>query len=185
MAICPNCLNDMPDGRVLCDLCEATIARKVAEAAALIAPASAGPETPDVPETPVVPEVVDVTETPVASGAPQFYPEFVAPQPMVVEEEIPFFSVPLTKEQLPAQFKPLGAWAYFGFSLLFAIPVIGWIVLLVFALGGTANLNLRNYARSYFCALLVMLILTGIAVGAVFALGIKLDSLLQYIPWMK
>ena len=181
MAICPNCLNDMPEGKVLCDVCEATIARKVAEAAALIAPAPAEPETPDVPETPVVPEV---TETPAVTGAPQFYPEFVAPHPVV--EETPAFSVPLTKEQLPAKFKPLGAWAYFGFSLLFAIPVIGWIVLLVLALGGGTNLNLRNYARSYFCALLVMLILAGAAVGAVFALDIKLDDIWQYIqPYLS
>lgn len=160
MAICPNCLNDMPDGKVLCDVCEATESKPVEESAP-----------------------VEMPETPAAPAAPQFYPEFVAPQP--VAQPVPTFHVPLTKEQLPVQFKPLGAWAYFGYTLLFAIPVIGWIFLLVFALGGTQNLNLRGFARSYFCALLVWLILAGIAVGAVFAMGVKLDSLLQYIPWIK
>lgn len=168
MAICPNCLSDMPEGKVLCDVCEATAAKQA--------------EVKPVEECAPV-EIPAELAAPVEPAAPQFYPEFVAPQPVV--EPMPAFHVPLTKEQLPVQFKPLGAWAYFGYALLFAIPVIGWIVLLVLALGGTRNLNLRSFARSYFCALLVWLILAGIAVGAVFALGVKLDEILKYIPQFK
>lgn len=160
MAICPNCLNDMPEGKVLCDACET---------------AEPKPTEESVP--------VEMPVEPAAPTAPQFYPEFVAPQP--VTEPAPTFHVPLTKEQLPLPFKPLGAWAYFGYTVLFAIPVIGWVCLLVCALGGGRNLNLRSYARSYFCALLVWLILAGIAVGAIFALGVKPDSIWQCIPWIK
>ena len=33
---------------------------------------------------------------------------------------------------VPPEFRPLGAWAYFGLSILFSIPVIGLIFLIVF-----------------------------------------------------
>jgi len=56
-------------------------------------------------------------------------------------------------------YTPLGMWAYLGYSLLFAIPLVGFILLLVFSFGGTRNINLRNYARSFFCWLIVLAIL--------------------------
>ncbi len=74
----------------------------------------------------------------------------------------------MTKEELPAKFRPLGAWAYFGYGLLFAIPVVGFILLIVFSVGGAKNINLRNYARSYFCfyiLLAVVFIIVGLAGG--------------------
>ena len=54
----------------------------------------------------------------------------------------------------PEQFRPLSPWAYFGYSLLFSIPLVGFILLIVFSLSD-GNYNRRNYARSYFCALLI------------------------------
>ena len=52
---------------------------------------------------------------------------------------------------IPDEYKPISAWGYFGYNLLFNIPLVGFIVLLVFALGGSNNINVRNFARSYFC----------------------------------
>lgn len=66
---------------------------------------------------------------------------------------------PKTNKDIPIEYKPLGAWAYFGWGLLFAIPIVGFIILIVFACGATNNINLRNYARSYFCYLLIALII--------------------------
>ena len=67
-----------------------------------------------------------------------------------------------TKEQLPPQYRPLSAWAYFGYSLLFSIPLVGFICLIVFSISD-ANVNRRSFARSYWCwfviALIVVLIL--------------------------
>lgn len=94
------------------------------------------------------------------SEAPQFHPEYTAPP--VQASYVPgqsAFHIPMTKEQLPEEFKPLGAWAYFGYSLLFGIPLVGFILLIVFSLGGTRNVNLRNYARSFFCGVLIAAIL--------------------------
>lgn len=59
---------------------------------------------------------------------------------------------------LPNEYRPLSAWAYFGYNLLFAIPLIGFIMLIVFAFD-SSNINRRNYARSFFCAYLIALIL--------------------------
>ncbi len=78
----------------------------------------------------------------------------------------------MTADQLPEKFKPMGAWSYFGHSLLFSIPVVGFILLLVFALGGTKNINKRNYARSFFCGYILVAIIAIIyiilmALGAV------------------
>ncbi len=65
----------------------------------------------------------------------------------------------ITVDDLPAEYRPIGMWGYFGYSLLFNIPFIGWIIALVFAFGVTSNVNLKNYARGYFCGLIVLLVI--------------------------
>lgn len=58
------------------------------------------------------------------------------------------------RTEVPVQYRPLGAWQYFGYSLLFSLPIVGFILLIVFSFNGN-NINRRNFARSYFCALLI------------------------------
>ena len=70
--------------------------------------------------------------------------------------------------QIPSEYKPISAWGYVGWDLLFGIPIAGFIVSLVFAFGGCKNINLIKYARSKFCAALlgfiivVVLVLVGL-----------------------
>ena len=59
---------------------------------------------------------------------------------------------------IPNEYRVLSPWAYFGYSILFAIPLIGFILAIVFAFDNS-NLNRRNFARSYFCGLLIAVIL--------------------------
>ena len=59
---------------------------------------------------------------------------------------------------VPPEYRPISTWGYFGYELLFAIPLIGFILLIVFAVSST-NINLRNFARSYFCYLIILAIL--------------------------
>ena len=68
---------------------------------------------------------------------------------------------------IPADFRPLSTWAYFGYQLLFSLPFVGFVCLLIFSFGGTHNRNLRNFARSYFCMfiIVVLLILILAAIG--------------------
>lgn len=78
--------------------------------------------------------------------------------------------------QLPANLRPLSPWAYFGYTILFSIPVVGFILTIVFALDNS-NINRRNFARSYFCVLAIVLIIflisliTGGAAAIFAALG--------------
>ena len=62
-------------------------------------------------------------------------------------------------KRVPTEYKPIKAWGYFGYNILFAIPLVGFIFLLIYALGGTSNVNLKNYARSFFCVFVLALII--------------------------
>ena len=62
-----------------------------------------------------------------------------------------------------AEVKLLGPWAYFGLQLLFSIPLVGFILLIVFSFDNR-NLNRRNYARSYWCSLILALVISIITV---------------------
>lgn len=64
---------------------------------------------------------------------------------------------------LPDQYRPLSPWAYFGYTILFSIPVVGFVFLVIFAFS-KKNINRRNYARSYFCGYILALIL--VIIGA-------------------
>ncbi len=75
--------------------------------------------------------------------------------------------------EIPEEYKPISMWGYFGYELLFSIPLIGLILLLVFSFGGTGNINLKNFARSYFCLLIVL-------VSLVLILGIACGGMLSY-----
>ena len=69
---------------------------------------------------------------------------------------------------LPEEYRPISMWGYFGYQILFSIPCVGFIALLIFAFGGTKNVNLKNFARSYFCftiILVVLVVLFAIAFG--------------------
>ena len=50
----------------------------------------------------------------------------------------------------------LSSWAYVGYNILFAIPIVGLILVIVFALDNN-NINRRNYARSFIITWLIAL----------------------------
>ncbi len=64
----------------------------------------------------------------------------------------------VTESDLPEQYKPIKAWGYFGYTLLFSIPVVGLIFLIVFSCS-RANINRRNFARSFWCWLIIVAVL--------------------------
>ena len=63
---------------------------------------------------------------------------------------------------LPREFQPLSPWAYFGLGILYALPLVGWIFLICHAIGAS-NINKRNYARSYFCVYILVILAVVIA----------------------
>ncbi|MBQ6048943.1 MAG: hypothetical protein IJL40_06380 [Oscillospiraceae bacterium] len=62
---------------------------------------------------------------------------------------------------VPAEYRPISAWGYVGYSLLYSIPLVGLIFLLVHTFSNK-NINRRNYARSYWCWLIIGLIIIAI-----------------------
>ena len=63
--------------------------------------------------------------------------------------------------QVPHEYQPISMWGYFGYSILFAIPILGLILAIVWSFGA-AKVNLRNFARSRFCIIIIGAIITGI-----------------------
>lgn len=74
-----------------------------------------------------------------------------------------------TEDDLPEQYRPLSPWSYFGLSILFAIPLVGFVFLIVFSFMNS-NINRRNFARSYWCALII--------VGTMFIIALVFSLLL-------
>ena len=66
------------------------------------------------------------------------------------------------------EYKPISMWGYFGYELLFAIPIIGFIIALVLAFAA-GNKNVKNFARSQFCMLILVCIIIAIIVGYIYA----------------
>ena len=154
MIFCPKCGAQHKDGTQFCTTCGYALAQKPQSAS------SAGGEFP----FPAPGSSNQKTQSN-AGSYQQTYTPPPNPRPHV-----------LTKEDLPKRFRPLSAWAYFGYSILFSIPLIGFILLIVFACGGGENVNLRSYARSYFCWLAILLIIVIILLIA----GVSFSALDAY-----
>lgn len=90
----------------------------------------------------------------------------------------------IDEERLDPRYEPISAWGYVGYQILFAIPVIGWLFLIIFACSNS-NINRRSFARSYFCVLVIVLLLGGLIalVGWAFGGLDYLQGLLQqFLP---
>lgn len=61
-------------------------------------------------------------------------------------------------ESIPPEYKPISMWGYFGYTVLFMIPIIGFIIAIVFSFTAK-NKNVRNFARSQFCWIIVLFVL--------------------------
>ncbi len=84
-----------------------------------------------------------------ACGASTQAEPVAAPAPVVKT------STEITPDMLPEPYRPLSPWAYFGLQILFAIPVVGLIFLIIFSFK-RSNYNRRNFARSYWCGLILV-----------------------------
>ena len=76
-------------------------------------------------------------------------------------------------DQLPPELQPMSPWAYFGYEILYALPVVGWIFLVCHAIGAR-NVNKRNFARSFFVVYILLAFLWLLA--ACTGIGAMLDG---------
>ncbi len=82
--------------------------------------------------------------------------------------------------------RALSPWGYFGLEFLYIIPVIGLLFLII--LSFSRNINVRNFTRSYWCALLVFLIAAIVGAAVLYATGYSgqvinyISELMQSLP---
>lgn len=147
---CPKCGANIEDGSKFCVACGNPLEELVA---------------PVVEETPAV-EAIPVAPVP---PTPPVAPVYYQPQPQKKE---------FTENDLPEQYKPLGAWSYFGLQLLFSIPIVGFVFLIVFSFS-RGNLNRRSFARSYWCAAIVAAAVVGLLLIFIGLLGFSSADLID------
>ena len=75
------------------------------------------------------------------------------------------------EQNIPEAYKPISAWGFVGWSLLFNLPLAGWIIVIVFACGVSAKKNVTNFARSYLLMWLIETIIAVVTWLVMFALG--------------
>ncbi len=140
---CSNCGKELPGNAKFCDACGQPVVR----------PDSAPVKEPE--------------PAPIVIPTPEPERNKTANEPV---DEPAFARKPEPEPVVPAENRPLSPWGYFGYGLLFSIPIIGFILLIVFSFAGK-NVNRKNFARSYWCwfilslaliLILVILILTGL-----------------------
>ena len=169
---CVNCGNELSANAKFCTSCGTPVKQEpvAAPVAEPVIPPVVEPIAP--PVQPVAAPVRPVTPPPVRPVTPPPV-QHVAPQPVVMN----------AAPALPRQNRPLGAWAYFGLQILFSIPLVGFICLIVFSLDDS-NINRRNFARSYWCGLIIGLVLIIALLVLLLATGIgneliyKLENLM-------
>lgn len=64
------------------------------------------------------------------------------------------------------RYAPVSTGAFFGYKILYGIPVIGWILCIVFSFT-QKNVNKRNFARATLIGMIISLVLTCLLVFAV------------------
>lgn len=82
------------------------------------------------------------------------------------------------RQNIPSEYKVLLPWAYFGYNLLFAIPLIGFILAIVLAFDNS-NLNRRNFARAYFCGWILIAMIAIITLVISMVTGVALYTNLK------
>ena len=80
---------------------------------------------------------------------------------------------------LVGKYRPMGAWGYFGYEILFNIPVVGVILLIVFSFDDSYMAR-RNFARSHFCLLALVAILLAILFAVLVSTGLWLQLISRF-----
>lgn len=177
MRVCPECRYVTQSEERICPNCGTALSQQ---------------NVPEIEEFSIVEQpvqqVIPVEQKPAAepvfTNAPAPAPVYQspAPTPAPVAQSQAYYppaSVPVSpKVELPPQYRPLGAWAYFWYGVLFSIPLVGFVFLIVFSFND-ANINRRNYARSYWCGLLIAAIIMAVYILLWVVLGASFTAILE------
>ena len=96
-----------------------------------------------------------------------------APIPNQTYNAMPMQNAGYTSEQ----YKPLSPWAYIGYSILFSLPIVGFILMIVFSVDSTGNINRRNFARSYLILIAIGIVISIIITILALVLGVAFSDI--------
>ncbi len=77
-----------------------------------------------------------------------------------------------------SKYEPISTWGYIGIFLLTCIPIIGFVLILIWALGGCRKVNKRNMARASLIMMIIGFIFT-LIIG--FAIKKFIDNVVETI----
>ena len=88
----------------------------------------------------------------------------------------PMYAMPpqFNEDMLPDEYKPVSVGKYIGYSFLFSIPFVGFIILLITAFGSSTNKSLKNYARAMLVMYAIAVVLCIVMVVLMGALGLSM-----------
>ena len=158
MENCTSCGAELKEGLKFCTSCGAAVS-EISPIMENVEQVVAEPVAEPVQATPVQP-------TPVVQPAPVV-------QPVIQQDPMAG-----TKYEL------ISTWGYIGISLLMCIPVVGQILMIVWACGGCRKLQKRNYARAMLIMFAISLVLSlifgfvakKVVNKAVESIGIEVDG---------
>ncbi|MBQ2929183.1 MAG: zinc ribbon domain-containing protein [Clostridia bacterium] len=140
---CTNCGATLDDDKKFCTECGASVNET---------PAGAAPPPPPPPQSAPQPQAAPVYAHTATATMP---PPQSAYQPAAA----------CGGDMAPAKgskYEPITTGGYIGIMLLMCIPIVGQILMIVWALGGCRKINKRNLARASLILMLVMMLLTAL-----------------------
>lgn len=93
-------------------------------------------------------------------------------------QSAPVSPAPFTPKDLPPEYRPLSPWSYFWLQVLYAVPVVGFIFLIIFSFKKD-NIHRRNFTRSYWCSLILAAIVFAVILIISMVTGAGLYSYLS------
>ena len=161
---CENCNAHLEEDALFCPECGTKVVNKVQEVHSQAGEAQA-PVQPQV--VPVQPQVVSVQPQPIPVPVqPQAVP--VTPQPMVQPQATSMMGNQMVDERN----KPMSVGQYILTFIIMGLPIIGFVMTLVWAFSSTVNRNKKNFAIAVIVMAIIataLAVVSTILLGAVFA----------------
>lgn len=174
---CLNCGSQMAEGSKFCISCgskyensEPVQETAAQEAAVSVEGSAVVEETAQVAPQPVAPQPVQQTSQ-VAQPKPvqSTFTQPAIQQPVKPLQQQNYANTPpqaVSQPVMPVKpekIAPLPVWKYIGIFLIMGIPILGIVMVFVWAFGNSFNKNTKNYARAILITFLIMLVLMAIS----------------------
>lgn len=151
---CTNCGAVLEDDAVFCPECGMRTDYTAEGEALVSAGTAAGPAAASLVSEETIPSAAPSPEAIKAETAETVKAE----QVQQTAPPIPPAPSPV-KEELPERSKEISTAGYFWLMLLYAIPILGFIAMLIFGLAAR-NKNLRNHARAHLVWIIVIIVVS-------------------------